>query len=182
MKKRKLHKTILILVMVLVPPYFLVLTDEGTRISDNVMLWLFGRESVKLNLKAIDNGYSRDQILGVFPDVEWNCRSALSSFGDSLCTTEIGSFNDYPSRRLTIFFINDQTNAVKIIYRERYHEQVTGHLIDQFGQPRNVADVLEESSESGAVLEWDTGKGLVLQKKDLLADDEPALFWLAQAQ
>jgi len=179
MKQRKLHKTILILLLVLVPPYFLVLTDEGTRISDNVILWLFGKESAKLNLKEIDNGYSRDQILAVFPDLEWNCQAVESRFGDNLCTAEIGAFNDYPSHRLTVFFGGDWTNAVKVLYRARYHDQVLGHLIEQFGQPDNVAEAMSDSPDAASVLEWKTGKGVVLLKKELSDRDEPALFWLA---
>lgn len=180
MKRRKLHKTLLILFMVLVPPYFLVFTDEGTRISDNVVLWLFGEESAKLNLKEIDHGYSREQILAVFPDLKWQCQEKSSSFGNGLCVAAIGSFNDYPSRLLTVFFADDQTNAVKIIYRPRYHAQITGHLIEQFGQPDNVADALSDSPDAASVLEWDTGKGVVLLKKDLGDTDEPALLWLAR--
>ena len=44
MERKKLHKTLLILTLVIVPPYFLIFTDEGARISDNVVLWLFGEE------------------------------------------------------------------------------------------------------------------------------------------
>jgi hypothetical protein len=182
MKKRKTHKTILILLLVLIPPYFLMFTDEGMRVSDNVMLWFFGEESVKLNLKELDHGYTREQVLDIFPDLKWQCVDEQTSFGNSLCSTPVASFNDYPAHRLTFFFGDDNVSAVKILYRQRYHDQVTGHLIEQFGQPDNVADAIKDSPDAAPVLEWDTGKGVVVQKKELAETDEPAVFWLARVR
>jgi hypothetical protein len=182
MKKLVSHKTILALLLVLVPPYFLMFTDEGMRVSDNVILWLFGEEGVKLNLKELDHAYTREQVLDIFPDLNWHCVDEQTSFGSSLCSAPVASFNDYPARRLTFFFGDGNVSAMKILYREQYHAQFTGHLIEQLGQPDNVADAIKDSPDAAPVLEWDTGKGIVLQKKELAETDEPAVFWLARVR
>ena len=182
MANRKLHKSILILLLVLTPPYFLMFTDEGARISDNVILWLFGKERADLNLKELDPGYTREEMLTVFPDLEWDCREQPVGFGDNLCAAEIGAFNDYPSQSLTLYFRGNRISAVKVLYRDDYHEQVVGHLIQQFGQPLNVEDAMNASPDPELVLEWDTGRGLVLVKKDLQGTDEPSLVWLARLE
>lgn len=179
MQRKKLHKTLLILMLVIVPPYFLIFTDEGTRISDNVILWLFGKESIKLNFKELDAAYRAEEIRMVFPDLTWECRDEGTAFGDSLCRAPVGAVNGYPSRHLTAYFADGQIQAMKIVYRDSYHARLLGHLIEQLGQPRNVADAIKDDPDPTLVLEWDTGKGIAVLKKDLRPDDEPALFWLA---
>jgi hypothetical protein len=179
MERKKLHKTLLILALVIVPPYFLIFTDEGSRISDNVVLWLFGEESIKLDLAALDATYRPGEIRKVFPDLQWDCRDEQHALGNNVCRASVGSFNDYPSRQLTAFFIDDRMTAVKLLYRGKYHEQLLGHLIQQLGQPENVEEAISDTPDAAPVLEWDTGKGLVILKKELNPGDEPALFWLA---
>ena len=39
-KKPNLHKTLLILIAVFLPPFWLIFTDEGSRVSDTTLLWL----------------------------------------------------------------------------------------------------------------------------------------------
>jgi len=179
MQRKKIHKTLLILALVIVPPYFLVLTDEGARISDNVVLWLFGKESIKLDFKVLDDSYRAEEIKKVFPDLPWECGERTTPFGDSLCTAAIGAVNDFPSRQLTAFFADGRIRALKIVYRKRYHQQILGHLIKQLGQPQNVEQALKETADAAPVLEWDTGQGMVVMKKALKQTDEAALFWLA---
>ena len=180
MRNKKLHKTLLILALVIVPPYFFIFTEEGTRISDNVILWLFGAESIKLDLKALDASYRTQEVRKVFPDLPWECEEQETAFGDSLCGAPIGSVNNYPARQLTAYFADDRIKALKIVYRERYHAQFLGHLIKLLGQPKNVEEAIKDTPDSAPVLEWDTGKGFVVLKKTLEPGDEPALFWLAK--
>lgn len=179
MARKITHKTLLILILVLVPPYFLVFTDEGSRISDNVVLWLFGEEAIKLDFKALDTRYGPAELRTVFPELDWTCADEQSSFGDSVCTAAIGSVNDYPSRRLDAFFKGGRLMALKILYREQYHYQLLGHLIEQLGQPVNVEAAVKATPDAAPVLEWDTGKGVMVLKKELGPNDEPSLFWLA---
>jgi len=144
MQRKKLHKTLLILVLVLVPPYFLTLTDEGTRVSDNVVLWLFNKEAINLDFKALDSGFRAQEIKKVFPELTWQCGEESTAFGNSLCTAEIGSVNDFPSRYLSTFYFNNRLSALKIRYRQRYHDQILGHLIEQLGQPENVEQAIKD--------------------------------------
>lgn len=179
MERKKLHKTLLILALVIVPPYFLIFTDEGARISDNVILWLFGEESIKLDLSALETTYRSEEIRQVFPELQWDCRVEQHALGNSVCRAPVGAFNDYPARQITAFFVDDRISALKILYREQYHGQLLGHLIQQLGQPQNVEEAIKDTPDAAPVLEWDTGKGLVVLKKNLHPGDEPALFWLA---
>ena len=56
-KKPKLHKTLLVLVMVFTPAFWLLLTDDGMRVSDTALLWLMGEDEIKLNVREIDAGF-----------------------------------------------------------------------------------------------------------------------------
>ena len=179
MKMPKLHKTLLTLLLVLTPPYFLMFTDDGMRVSDNFVLWLFGGKTLEFNLEEADGSFTRNQVLGVFKDLDWQCEDAPSAFGTHLCGAAIASFNSFPARYLTTFYANDRFNAIKIAYRPQYHEQVLGHLIKTLGQPANVAEALKDTPDAAEVLEWHTGKGVVVLRKTLREEDEAALIWLA---
>jgi len=180
MERKNLHKTILALIVVITPMFFLMFTDDGKRLTDNTILWVLGDEPVSLNIKALDSGYSRDDLFKVFPELQWQCRDETSSFGNQVCAAPIGSFNDYPAHRLIAYFADDRTNALKVDYREAYHEQLLGYLIMQLGQPRNAAAAAD--AEDSTVLEWETDTGLLLLKQELGDKDEPALLWLAKGR
>lgn len=178
-KKPNLHKTLLILLLVFIPPYWLLFTDEGGRVSDTALLWLLGEDDIKLSIAELDDRYSRDDIRNVYSDIEWQCSDATTPFGDGLCSARIGTFNSYPSRSVTFYFERDRLSAMQLIYREPYHEQILGHLIGQHGQPGNVARAIAEGPEADSVLEWQLPHGVVVLKKTLTRQDEPALLWLA---
>ena len=119
---------------------------------------------------------------GVFEELDWQCRDEASSFGNQLCSATIGSFNDFPARYLTAFFADEKLNALKVVYRRHYHEQMLGHLIKTLGQPGNVADAIKGTPDADTVLEWDTGKGIVVLPKELEdrgPREEASLMWLA---
>lgn len=179
-KERKhLHKTLLILLVVFIPPYWLLFTDEGSRVSDTALLWLLGEEDIKISIQDLDSAYSAQDIRNVYPDNEWQCGAQKTAFGDSLCASQIGAFNGYPARVVTFFFINDRVSALKILYRDSYHKQIVGFYIGKLGQPGNVKAALSEGPDAANVLEWDLGHGVLLMKKELGKLDEPSLFWLA---
>ena len=50
MKISKLHKTLLALLAIFTPAYFLLFTDDGTRVSDNFLLWVMGEKQLEFNL------------------------------------------------------------------------------------------------------------------------------------
>ena len=178
-KKPNLHKTLLILILVFIPPYWLLFTDEGSRVSDTALLWLLGEDDIKVNIKELDSGFSRQDIQRVYPENEWQCGNQQTSFGDALCTARIGTYNGYPSQLVTFYFRNDRVNALKLIYRDQYHKQIMGHYIGELGQPSNVEAALTEGPDADNVLQWDLGQGVLLLKKELGKLDEPAMLWLA---
>lgn len=181
MMRKKLHKTLLVILLVVTPIYFLMFTDEGKRITDNAVLWLVSGKSAALNFKALDAGYTREQVMQVFSELEWQCHEETSKFGDNLCATRISSFNTYPAKFFSTFFAGDRLTAIRVVYYATYHDQLIGHLIHQLGQPRNAPPAGSETPASPDVLEWETGSGLVVLKRSLGPDEEASLFWLAHA-
>lgn len=178
-KKPNIHKTILILLLVFIPPYWLLFTDEGARVSDTALLWLLGEEDIKVSIQELDSGFSRQDIERVYGGNEWTCGPKNTSLGDSVCATEIGTFNGFPSRLLTFYFREDQVSAMKLNYRNQYHRQILGHYIGELGQPGNVAEALAEGPDAEDVLQWQLPKGTLVLKKELAETEEPALLWLA---
>jgi hypothetical protein len=180
-KKPNVHKTILILILVFIPPYFLIFTDEGSRLADTALLWLLGKDEIKINLEELSSDFTREEIQTVFSDIEWQCGDQRTEFGDSLCAARIGTFNGYPSQLLMLYFRGDSVSALKLIYRDAYHQQLIGYLIGQLGQPDNIDAALAEGPTAAEVLEWGLDRGVVVMKKKLGKSDEPALLWLARA-
>jgi hypothetical protein len=178
-KKPSFKKSFLIFLLVMTPPFWLLFTDEGSRVSDTALLWLLGRDEIKLDLARLDAGFSRADIKTVYADTDWQCARQQSNFGDELCAATIGTFNGFPAQVLTFYFRQGQVSAVKLIYREMYHQQIMGHYIGQLGQPDNVAAAVAEGPEADEVLQWDLGKGVMLLKKEITSSDEPSLLWLA---
>jgi hypothetical protein len=178
-KKPSIHKTLLILILVFLPPYWLIFTDDGTRLTDTALLWLLGEDEIKFNVRELDSSFTREDIQKVFSDNEWHCGEKETPFGNSLCAAQIGAFNGYPSRLLTLYFRDDNISAFKLIYHEPYHDQLMGFFIEQFGQPDNVAEVIAAGPGAGDVLEWKLDHGVLLMPRALGEKDEPSLLWLA---
>ena len=178
-KKPSIHKTILILIMVFLPPFFLVFTDEGARLSDTALLWLLGKAEVRVNIKELDDRFTRGDIKTLYSDVEWHCGEQRTPFGDNLCTGAIGTFNGYPAQVLNLYFRGDNLSGMKMIYRDQYHAQIQGYLIGQLGQPDNVEEAVREGPDAAEVIEWRLPGGILVMKKELNEGDEPSLLWLA---
>lgn len=178
-KKPNLHKTILILILVFIPPYWLLFTDEGSRVSDTALLWLLGEDDIKVNVRELDGTFSQQDIRKVYPDNEWQCGKQQTPFGDGLCAARIGTYNGYPSQLITFYFRNDRVNALKLIYRDQYHKQIMGHYIGELGQPGNVEAALADGPNAENVLQWQLEKGVLVMPKELGKSDEPSLLWLA---
>lgn len=178
-KLPKLHKTLLILLLVLTPPYWLLFTDEGSRVSDSALLWLLGEDDIKVSVGDLDNKFSQEDILAVYGKNEWHCGEKHTNFGNAICAAKVGTFNGFPARLITFYFRDGRVSAMKLIYRDQYHEQILGYLIGEFGQPGNVAAAVSEGPEADTVLQWGLDKGALLLKKALQQTDEPALLWMA---
>ena len=178
-KKPNIHKTLLILLLVFIPPYWLIFTDDGQRTTDTALLWVLGEDEIKFNVAELNSGFTRQDIQAVFKDLEWHCGDKNTPFGDNLCAAKIGTFNGYPSRLLTIYFRDDNISAFKLNYRDHYHEQFIGHFIQQLGQPSNAEAAIADGPRADNVLEWDLNQGILLMSKELGENDEPSLLWLA---
>lgn len=178
-KKPNLHKTLFFLILVFVPPYWLLFTDEGSRLSDTALLWLLGEDEIKFNVKELSADFTRADIQTVFGDLGWQCEEQATELGDSLCAARIGTFNGFPSRLLTLYFRDGHVNAMRLNYREPYHEQLLGHFIGQLGQPGNVEQALSGRPDAADVLEWRLERGVMLMKKTLGKTDEATVLWLA---
>jgi len=178
-KKPNLHKTLLILLLVFIPPFWLLFTDDGMRVSDTALLWLIGEDEIQFNVAELNSEFTRQDIQTVFKDNEWVCGEKHTSFGDNLCATKIGTFNGYPARLLTLYFRGDNISAFKLIYRDLYHKQFIGHFIEQLGQPDNVADAIAEAPAADIALEWDLDNGILVMNKELGENVEPSVLWLA---
>lgn len=168
--RKKLHRTLLVLLLVLTPPYFLIFTEEGQRIADNTLLWLIGGDSIEFNIRELNSEFSRADVLKVFPDQDWQCAEQKTPFGTELCAAEISAYNDYPAHYLTMFFANGKVSAMKMVYRKNYHQQLQAHLIEQLGAPINNANP--------QVVEWNAPGGKVVMPQVLEANTETAFLWL----
>jgi hypothetical protein len=176
MKTRSLHKSLLILLMVLTPLWWLTMTEDGQRRSDAALLWLMGQEGIEVNLKALDPQLTEEELKKVYPDLPWQCAAQQTGLGDYTCASGIGTFNGIPSREIRMFFSAGRAKALKVSYRDIYHHQLFEHLIRHLGQPKLPTP---GTSDAAAVLEWRTDFGHVILKQQLLDDEEPAMLWLA---
>lgn len=174
-----LYKKLLILAVVFGPIVWLMFTDDGQRRTDTVVLWLFGEKEIKMDLQVLDSQFSEDELKEVYPELNWQCQAYQSTYGDRLCVSRIGVFNGIPSRYISFFFQAGQVSAVKLNYRTDNHAQLQIQLRQQMGQPDLEARTAVTAPDPDEVLQWRTPYGMVIMKRNLLGDEEAALFWLS---
>ena len=177
--RKSIHKTFLITLLVITPLWWLLMTEDGQRRADAVLLRLFGDKPIELNLKALDGQLSEQELRQVYPDLPWQCVDAKTSFGTRVCSTPIGTYNGLPARMISVFFGNDRITVLKLDYRERYHSQLTQQLQQQLGQPLAIPVDQAESGSVGNLLKWQTSHGTLVMKQSLGKQDEAVLLWLA---
>ncbi|MEW8690707.1 MAG: hypothetical protein AB2535_06445 [Candidatus Thiodiazotropha endolucinida] len=173
------YKRFLVFFIVIGPIFWLVFTEDGQRRTDIVLLTLWGEDEIALNLEALDNQISEEDLKQVFPDIFWTCKDELSGFGNRLCAARIGIYNDIPAHYVTIFFHDSWINGVKIGYRGNYHELLKKQLWQQLGAPANRNPQIPVIQGMESVIHWVTKSGNVILKESLKEDDEAALFWLS---
>ncbi|MEW8082576.1 MAG: hypothetical protein AB2791_12210 [Candidatus Thiodiazotropha endolucinida] len=173
------YKRFLVFFIVIGPIFWLVFTEDGQRRTDIVLLTLWGEDEIALNLEALDNQISEEDLKQVFPDIIWTCKDELSGFGNRLCAARIGIYNDIPAHYATIFFHDSWINGVKIGYRGDYHELLKQQLWQQLGAPANRNPQIPVIQGMESVIHWVTKSGNVILKESLKEDDEAALFWLS---
>lgn len=173
---KSVHKRLFLVVIVVLPMWWLLFTDDGKRRSDTLMLWMAGGDPIDLNFKALNRDYSVAEWKQVFSDIEWNCEAKSTSFGDHYCYSEISSYNGVPARYLTVFFADDHVHAVKLVYRNQYHQQMGADLHQQLGLP-DRSRPLPSSEED--LLQWKTDYGKVLIKAGIRPEEEASLLWIS---
>ncbi len=180
-KLPKLYKRLLLVAMVVGPMWWLVFTEDGQRRTDTVLLTLFGKETLYLNLKALDDRFSEQEMRQLYPDIEWQCENKASAWGDRICAAGIGNFNDIPAEYATLFFAQTSLNAVKVVYNRSYHEILGRDLNHQLGKPLPPLGSAEVPA-AAALMRWRADGGFVITKKQLNKEDEAALLWLSPKQ
>ncbi|MBT2971968.1 MAG: hypothetical protein B6D72_13120 [gamma proteobacterium symbiont of Ctena orbiculata] len=181
LKLPSFYKRFLIFFIVIGPIFWLVFTEDGQRRTDIVLLTLWGEDEIGLNLKALHNQVKEEDLKQIFPDLSWTCEDETSNFGNRLCATRIGIYNDIPARYITVFFHDRWLNGVKIGYRGNYHELLKQQLLQQLGTPANSDSQLPVIEGMESVLHWETESGNVILKEALNEGEEAALFWLSFA-
>jgi hypothetical protein len=181
LKLPTLYKRLLAFLIVIGPIFWLVLTEDGQRRTDSMVLYLWGEDEINFNLEALDSQFTEDDLKKVFPDIEWLCQDKPSAFGNRMCAARIGIFNGIPARYIAVFFQDRWINSVKIAYRPIYHNQLIEQLRQQVGTPETDHTQDAESSQPIELLRWETGKGHIILKSVLDEKEEPALLWLANA-
>ena len=172
----KLYKTLLLIVIVAGPIYWLMFTTDGKRRTDTVVLWLSGGESIEVNFRALDRHFDKHDWKTIYPDLDWQCKDTQSRLGKHVCFSEIASYNGIPSSYLSVFFNETGTSAVKLGYRDQYHDEIGEDLLYQLGQPVSVTDPAQGKPD---IYQWRTENGQLLLKRSLIRGEEPVLIWLA---
>lgn len=175
-----LYKKLLLLAMVFGPITWLMFTDDGQRRTDTVVLWLFGEKEIKMDLAVLDSHFTEADLKQVYPDLNWQCQTRQTPYGDQLCASRVGILNGIPSRYISFIFQDGQLSAVKLNYRNNNHEQLQVQLRQQLGSPDlEPRTTVATSPDAEEILQWRTAYGVVVMKRVLLSDEEPSLFWLA---
>jgi hypothetical protein len=154
-------------------------TEDGQRRTDTMVLWLFGQPEIKLDLNALASEYTEREIQQVYPNLPWQCEDRMNPYGDRVCVSRIGIFNGIPSHYISAFFHADRLSALKVHYRANNHNSLQSHLLAQLGAPLAADQGSSRPPPADPVVQWRTPHGLVVMKRELIAKQEPALFWLA---
>ncbi len=168
-----IYKKWLLFALVIGPLGWLLLTTDGQRRSDLVLLTLLGKEEMNLAVEQLVSGISQAQFQDLFPDLHFRCDGGKNPFGNRLCTAEIGAFNGIPARAVTLFLQGNRLQALKVNYRRAYHEFLQAQLAARLGKP--------EQESNPSAFSWPVRDGrLVMPVAAPDQDGDAALFWISQ--
>lgn len=160
------------------PLLWFVLSDDGQRMSDVFLLKLSGAPEVQLDYRELDGGIEEAAFQKRLKDVEFQCGSQSSQFGDRLCYAPVAAFNGTPSQYMSVFFNDGHLAAIKLSYQRAYHDHLYFSVLQQLGEPLDGADTAVPEAER--IQQWRAGSGMVLMPGENLAEGEdPVLLWLA---
>jgi len=183
----RLYKTLVALAVVLGPIYWLMLTEDGQRRTDLVLMAILGRPPFDAALESFTDRLTEARLREGFPALELQCADGPNPFGDRVCAAPIGSFNQYPARAVTLYFRGGQLSAVKVIYQPSYHGRIRGWAERRAGQAPQLPAQAEPGSYptppvGGGVAGFPVADGILVLKDGVLDKaDEPALLWLSRA-
>lgn len=181
MEVRRLLKGLFWLAVCLAPIYYLVFTDEGQRTTDLVLLGtLKGDPELPINFNQLYAEFGEAELKQGLPEVVFTCGEKRTAFGNYVCHTPIAAFNGNPARYATFFFVDGKRlGALKIVYRNAYHDRIVSQMNAQLGAPSENAG---DGPEVG-VYQWHAGGGVLAMPKQAPAKaDETALMWLPRAR
>jgi len=171
-----LYKKLLILALVLGPIVWLMLTEDGRRRTDIVMLHLLGAQELNLAIENLRGAMTEAELRAQFPDLEMSCAAIANPFGDRSCSAEIGSFNAIPSRGFALFLDGDELRAAKLSYRSTYHQTLLRQLTQRLGMRAGRRE------DDADVLSWQVSDGLLLMPSNAPeSDQDAAVMWLSTA-
>jgi hypothetical protein len=175
-----LYKKLLLLTIVLGPMIWLVLTEDGQRRTDLVLLYLFGKGELNLAIEKLHSDMTEAQFRELFPDLELACDDGVNPFGDRLCSAEVGAFSGIPSRAFTLFLSADELRAAKLNYRSAYHETLRRQLEGRIGAADSPAGA--DTAVIRGPQSWRVADGVLLLPPEIPEKEEDsALMWLSTA-
>ncbi|OOZ45064.1 hypothetical protein [Solemya velum gill symbiont] len=168
-------RTLFLIVIVITPLYWLIMTEHGRLSYDQMLLSLFGKDTISLKIENLGADITEEMFLEQFPDVDIVCEDRSTEFGDRLCQASLGAFNELPSQHMSLFFSNNSLQALKVVYQLAYHDLAVEKMEIQVkaeGQP------LDFSSE---MIQWRTPAGVVLLNRIVpKRHEDAAIMWIAK--
>ncbi len=166
----RLYKTLLALTVVIGPITWLMITEDGRRRSDLMVLSFKDAPMVQMRLAPLTSAFTEEQMREFLPEIQWQCSNNRSDFGERSCVSPIGAFNETPAHYMVMYYQESALQAMKVVYSDDYHNYLTGLVTQMLGSP----------NDNGGILRWPTEGGLVLMPAKLTADTrEPSMMWLS---
>jgi hypothetical protein len=172
LKLPKTYKLLLAICVVAGPFIWLVLTEDGKRRSDLVLLQLLGHPPFNLALEKLRPDLEEAPLLEQFPKVAFQCADGRFGLGSRRCEAQIGSLNGVPAREVELYWKDDALNAIRIDYRRRWHQVLRDELRRMHGEPRR--DIVGERT----VLAWRFPGGMLLIPQQVLQSEPATLMWV----
>jgi hypothetical protein len=176
LKLNRHYKTLLILALVLGPFIWLVISADGQRRSDLVMLSLFtDREPMNLAFGNLQAGFGEAEFRRNLPEIPFQCADRSGHFGTRVCTAPIAAVNGAPAQAVSLYFDDGALNALKLVYQPAHQQYLLQRLNYDLGAPSRSGSAPDDHG----VRTWDTAHGRVLLPLDPGATERPDLLWLS---
>ncbi len=176
MKKGTVLKRLYIIVVLAVPLYWLMLTDEGHRFTDIMILKASGGETMDIHLEALNSALSEKGLQEQLPETPFSCVDQKSSLGDRICQVKLAAFNGIPARFAIAYFSGDRLRALNIGYQRPYHQKLLDYLITTYDKPGPDGHLTPAGGPG--FYRWQVGDGeLIALDEQSLEGNEASLLW-----